>query len=92
MGCPVFLIAGFQLSFNFHFLCALCANYLCEFCGYSKNFNTYLNSNVHGNGGKWPHNHKTRENFFIEAAPITEGAHYALCDIRAAKIKNGQNA
>jgi len=24
---------------------------------------------------------------FEEAAPITEGAHYALCDIRAAKIK-----
>lgn len=24
------------------------------------------------------------------AAPITEGAHYALCDIRAAKIKRGQ--
>lgn len=28
---------------------------------------------------------------FEEAAPITEGAHYALCDIRAANIKNGQN-
>jgi NADPH:quinone reductase-like Zn-dependent oxidoreductase len=28
---------------------------------------------------------------FEEAAPITEGGHYALCDIRAAKIKNGQN-
>ncbi len=28
---------------------------------------------------------------FEEAAPITEGAHYALCDIRAAKIKAGQN-
>lgn len=27
---------------------------------------------------------------FVEAAPITEGAHYALCGIRAAKIKNGQ--
>ncbi|MDP2302662.1 MAG: NAD(P)-dependent alcohol dehydrogenase [Ignavibacteria bacterium] len=27
---------------------------------------------------------------FKEAAPITEGAHYALCDIRAAKIKSGQ--
>lgn len=27
---------------------------------------------------------------FEEAAPITEGAHYALCDIRAAKIKSGQ--
>ncbi len=27
---------------------------------------------------------------YEEAAPITEGAHYALCDIRAAKIKNGQ--
>jgi NADPH:quinone reductase-like Zn-dependent oxidoreductase len=26
---------------------------------------------------------------FEEAAPITEGAHYALCDIRAAKIKSG---
>jgi NADPH:quinone reductase-like Zn-dependent oxidoreductase len=26
-----------------------------------------------------------------EAAAITEGAHYALCDIRAAKIKTGQN-
>jgi NADPH:quinone reductase-like Zn-dependent oxidoreductase len=25
-----------------------------------------------------------------EAAPITEGAHYALCDIRAAKIQSGQ--
>lgn len=25
-----------------------------------------------------------------EAAPITEGAHYALCDIRAANIKSGQ--
>ncbi|HLF36107.1 MAG TPA: NAD(P)-dependent alcohol dehydrogenase [Cyclobacteriaceae bacterium] len=29
---------------------------------------------------------------FEEAAPITEGAHYALCDIRAAKITNGQKA
>jgi NADPH:quinone reductase-like Zn-dependent oxidoreductase len=28
---------------------------------------------------------------FEEAAPITEGGHYALCDIRAAKIKSGQN-
>lgn len=27
---------------------------------------------------------------FQEAAPITEGAHYALCDIRAAKITAGQ--
>jgi len=27
---------------------------------------------------------------YKEAAPITEGAHYALCDIRAAKIKSGQ--
>lgn len=26
---------------------------------------------------------------FEEAAPITEGAHYALCDLRAAKIKKG---
>ena len=25
------------------------------------------------------------------AAPITEGGHYALCDIRAAKIRSGQN-
>ncbi len=29
---------------------------------------------------------------FIEAAPITEGAHYALNDIRASKIKAGENA
>jgi NADPH:quinone reductase-like Zn-dependent oxidoreductase len=28
---------------------------------------------------------------FDEAAPITEGAHYALCDIRAAKVKSGQH-
>lgn len=28
---------------------------------------------------------------FEEAAPIIEGAHYALCDLRAAKIKAGQN-
>jgi len=28
---------------------------------------------------------------YEEAAPITEGGHYALCDIRAAKIKSGQN-
>jgi NADPH:quinone reductase-like Zn-dependent oxidoreductase len=28
---------------------------------------------------------------FEEAAPITEGAHYALSDLRAAKIKAGQN-
>lgn len=28
---------------------------------------------------------------FEEAAPITEGAHYALVDIRAANIKNGQD-
>ncbi|MRS02267.1 NAD(P)-dependent alcohol dehydrogenase [bacterium] len=28
---------------------------------------------------------------FEQAAPITEGAHYALCDIRAAKIKSGDN-
>ena len=28
---------------------------------------------------------------YREAAPITEGAHYALCNIRAAKIKSGQN-
>jgi NADPH:quinone reductase-like Zn-dependent oxidoreductase len=29
---------------------------------------------------------------FEEAAPITEGAHYALNNIRASKIKKGQNA
>jgi len=28
---------------------------------------------------------------FEEAAPLTEGGHYALCDIRAAKVKAGQN-
>ena len=28
---------------------------------------------------------------FEQAAPITEGAHYALCDIRAAKVKGGNN-
>ena len=28
---------------------------------------------------------------YEEAAPITEGGHYALCDIRAAKIESGQN-
>ena len=28
---------------------------------------------------------------YEEAAPITEGGHYALCDIRAAKIRSGQN-
>ena len=28
---------------------------------------------------------------FAEAAPICEGGHYALCDIRAAKVKSGQN-
>lgn len=28
---------------------------------------------------------------YEEAAPITEGGHYALCNIRAAKIKAGQN-
>ncbi len=28
---------------------------------------------------------------FRDAAPITEAAHYALCDIRAAKIQSGQN-
>ena len=28
---------------------------------------------------------------FEEAAPITEGAHYALCDIRAAKTKSGHD-
>lgn len=28
---------------------------------------------------------------YDEAAPICEGSHYALCDIRAAKVKNGQN-
>jgi NADPH:quinone reductase-like Zn-dependent oxidoreductase len=28
---------------------------------------------------------------FYEAAPITEGAHYALNDIKASKIENGQN-
>ena len=28
---------------------------------------------------------------YEEAAPITEGGHYALCDIRAAKVKSGQN-
>jgi NADPH:quinone reductase-like Zn-dependent oxidoreductase len=32
-------------------------------------------------------NHLTYE----EAVPITEGAHYALCSIRAAKIKSGQD-
>jgi NADPH:quinone reductase-like Zn-dependent oxidoreductase len=32
------------------------------------------------------------ENFsFDEAAPISEGAHYALCDIRAAKVQPGQH-
>jgi NADPH:quinone reductase-like Zn-dependent oxidoreductase len=28
---------------------------------------------------------------FEQAAPITEGAHYALCDIRASRIKDGDN-
>ncbi len=28
---------------------------------------------------------------FEEAAPITEGGHYALCNIRAAKVNGGQN-
>lgn len=28
---------------------------------------------------------------YEEAAPICEGGHYALCDIRAAKVKSGQN-
>lgn len=28
---------------------------------------------------------------FVQAAAITEGAHYALCDIRAAKIKKGDS-
>lgn len=28
---------------------------------------------------------------FEEAAPLTEGGHYALCDIRAANVKSGQN-
>jgi NADPH:quinone reductase-like Zn-dependent oxidoreductase len=28
---------------------------------------------------------------FEEAAPITEGGHYALCNIRAAKVSKGQN-
>ena len=28
---------------------------------------------------------------FEKAAPITEGAHYALCNIRAAKVSGGQN-
>ena len=28
---------------------------------------------------------------FVEAAPLAEGGHYALCDIRAAKVKSGQN-
>ncbi len=28
---------------------------------------------------------------FIEAAALTEGGHYALCDIRAANVKAGQN-
>lgn len=28
---------------------------------------------------------------YDEAAPICEGSHYALCDIRAAKVKKGQN-
>jgi NADPH:quinone reductase-like Zn-dependent oxidoreductase len=28
---------------------------------------------------------------FEETAPLTEGGHYALCDLRAAKVKKGQN-
>ena len=28
---------------------------------------------------------------YREAAPLTEGAHYALCNIRAARVKAGQN-
>src|SRR5665648_107054 len=28
---------------------------------------------------------------YEEAAPLTEGGHYALCDIRAAKVKSGQD-
>ena len=28
---------------------------------------------------------------YEQAAPLTEGAHYALCDIRAAKVKAGQD-
>lgn len=35
---------------------------------------------------------KLPNNFsYEEAAPITEGAHYALCNIRASKIKSGQH-
>ena len=29
---------------------------------------------------------------YQEAAPLTEGAHYALCNIRAANVKPGQDA
>lgn len=29
---------------------------------------------------------------YVEAAPITEGAHYALCNIRASKVRSGQKA
>jgi len=32
-----------------------------------------------------------RQLSYLEAAPITEGAHYALNDIRAASVKEGQN-
>lgn len=28
---------------------------------------------------------------YAEAAPITEGAHYALCNLRAAKVRSGQS-
>lgn len=34
--------------------------------------------------------HIPDEMSFTEAAPLTEGSHYALCDIRAARVKAGQ--
>ena len=46
----------------------------------------YMTLNENETFTKIPHNFS-----FHEVAPLFEGAHYALCDIRAAKVKNGQN-
>ena len=46
----------------------------------------YMTLNENETFAKMPPNFE-----FHEAAPLLEGAHYALCDIRAAKVKNGQD-
>ena len=57
--------------------------------GYNdQTFGAHAQYMVMGEDG--PVTHKPENMTYEEAAPMIEGSHYALCDIRAAKIQSGQ--